>query len=490
MANPYGGGDAAGLERVVWYDSTAPYDKQLGADALTAAVSGLVATGGLSVGKGDGLACRPVTGMTVSFDPGVVFMNPAFMKSAIYTLHGRITRTVPSAHATLDRIDLYGVHFDNSPASGNPEATIKRIPGTPAAFPSQPDPAGTYPQTADSSFEPLWAIRVPAGASSISAANITAAYTAIYGKQPEAIEAGGNITTTSELAEDAPDNTVVYYISPAPDIDHGANHIFGLYADDTHLYIGGAFPVVGGEQNQVRRFALSDGSRDDAFLIDVDAVFPTKTYSNQFTNALEPTGLAVTSDTVYVSTYRTSGGPDIAAWDKSSGARMTGSDVDSSSSHDQLASFTLGPDGTAYVVYPGNSSFIRSAMLANSLGTPETVISNSYTGGSSIAIAVDDEAIHWCRYNTSGNGAQFYRVLLSNTPVDSIDDYEFPFGGTRSSVSTQIMLRTRAMTIHGTTLYLGTTGGDLYSLDLRGNGVIWQRWQGRWRKAPVQDVNA
>lgn len=154
MAVTYGFFDA------VYDSSTGTYDRTYTAEQMSMYFKGLVSDGVIA-NVGDMMAVTPGDGMTVQVGSGRMIVDSRWLNNdSAYTV------TLSPAHATLPRKDIVFVQLDYSMR----RISIEHKSGTPATSPVAPT-IGDYPAAWHDMG--LAIIDVPAGATQITAANIT-----------------------------------------------------------------------------------------------------------------------------------------------------------------------------------------------------------------------------------------------------------------------------------------------------------------------------
>ena len=143
------------------YDSgTGTYDRTYTAEQMSMYFKGLISDG-VVANVGQMLAVTPGTGMTVQVGTGRMIIDSRWLNS-----DSAVSMTIEAAHATLPRKDIIFVRLDYSMRT----ISIEKKKGTPAASPVAP----TLTRDTSSYYDMgLAVIDVPAGATSITAANIT-----------------------------------------------------------------------------------------------------------------------------------------------------------------------------------------------------------------------------------------------------------------------------------------------------------------------------
>lgn len=179
VANEFGG-TAHNVYSGPWTEVTEG-DRKLVADAYASLLNIFVARSGVvdesSQGSGDAMQVGVTTPQSraVLIQPGNAILGPvgglaSGMRQCGIT--SAYTQPIGQADATNPRIDVVGLRVrDNtfSDADDGRAIGVHVLPGTPARSPAVP----TFTTTVNETFLPLAQVRVPAGATTISAANIT-----------------------------------------------------------------------------------------------------------------------------------------------------------------------------------------------------------------------------------------------------------------------------------------------------------------------------
>lgn len=143
------------------YDSgTGTYDRTYTAEQMSMYFKGLISDG-VVANVGQMLAVTPETGMTVQVGTGRMIIDSRWLNS-----DSAVSMTIEAAHATLPRKDIIFVRLDYSMRT----ISIEKKKGTPAASPVAPV-INNYPDAWRDMG--LAVIDVPAGATAITASNIT-----------------------------------------------------------------------------------------------------------------------------------------------------------------------------------------------------------------------------------------------------------------------------------------------------------------------------
>ena len=264
---------------------------------------------------------------SVRITPGWIFTGNSDQSAILLVVPEEFPLLLEDSHPTLPRVDLVLARrrYNNTDAI----TTIERHTGTPGGG------VPTNPYTGNEDRAHIIAeISLPAGSGSIRDQDIRLPENrfSVHGENLVATEESA-LTTVTELPATAPNNKVVMLTPSLAVFDFQANKFYGMQANGDFLYVAAEFNVFGTGVNLVKRFNIETGAEDTGFTFSLESILPDR--SDSTTSQTTPQGLGVNDETIYISKYRSSGAPDVYAFDHS-GNRVPAREFDFPSNADQL----------------------------------------------------------------------------------------------------------------------------------------------------------